>query len=349
MTKTWIVVPNQNGLRFLPECLESVRERSANATVCLVDNSSSDGSVEYVRKRHPEVHLIELELNLGFVQATNLGLLAGLQAGAEHFALLNNDTRVSAGWLVALEAAANDDASLGIIGSWQNDFSGNPSPRTKAILGRVGRCRESHHEQHQPADGGTRGIVPPYESSPSLIDADWVEGSCLWMRRAVLEQVGFLDPLFAPAYFEEIDFCRRARRAGWRVAMATNSVIEHFGAGSSQTSPARKRQRILSERNYLIYHAADPNRNSAMSLASLFSTVVRRGLKALRRRELSLAEWAKAVAEVTPRMPGIAAKNARDRQNRPCPVLGDRSLSTLEQRYYADRVAEMELTPTRST
>jgi GT2 family glycosyltransferase len=165
------------------------------------------------------------------------------------------------------------------------------------------------------------------------------------MRRAVLEQVGFLDPLFAPAYFEEIDFCRRARRAGWRIAMATNSVIEHFGAGSSQTSLARKRQRILSERNYLIYRAANPERHAATALVA---TVLRRGLKALIRKELSLAELAQAVAEVAPRMSGIAAKNARDRGNRPCPVLGDASLSTLEQRYYADRVAEMELTPTRS-
>ena len=285
--KTWIVVPNQNGLRFLPECLQSVREHSANATVCLVDNSSSDGSVEYVRTHHPEVHLIELEMNLGFVQATNLGLLAGLQAGAEHFVLLNNDTRVTAGWLDALEASADVDARLGIIGSWQNDFDGNPSPRTKVILssdnvalvrppetsgtskavvggrtsvelmlgpssddtGTAANHAQSRNDELQAAEP-----VPPN----LIIDADWVEGSCLWMRRAVLEKVGFLDPLFAPAYFEEIDFCRRARRAGWRVAMATNSVIEHFGAGSSQTSPARKRQRILSERNYLIYHAADP-------------------------------------------------------------------------------------------
>src|SRR5215207_9040108 len=124
---------------------------------------------------------------------------------------------------------------------------------------------------------------------PPLIDADWVEGSCMWIRRQVLEQVGYLDPLFAPAYFEEVDFCRRARRAGWRVAMSTESVIEHFGAGSSQTSPARRRQRILNERNYLIYHAVDPERHA---LRTLLGKTIRRGLKALRHNELSLSEWA---------------------------------------------------------
>jgi GT2 family glycosyltransferase len=283
-----------------------------------------------------------------------------LNAGAESFVLLNNDTRVSAGWLDAIETAVANEPELGVVGAWQNDFDGNPSPRTKAILATAGLQgdemasggRESpgaaRFSETAPSNGRRQGTHVPRSPEetigiPSLVDADWVEGSCLWMRRAVLEQVGFLDPLFAPAYFEEVDFCRRARRAGWRVAMATNAVIEHFGAGSSQTSPARKRQRILNERNYLIYHAADPDCNSAASMATLLGRAIRRGLKAWRRREIGLGEWARAVAQLTPRMPGIAAKNARDRRNRPCPILGDQSLSTLEQRYYADRVAEMEL------
>ena len=322
--KTWIVVPNQNGLKFLPDCLRSVREHSPCATICFVDNASTDGSIEFVRRHHPEVQLIELEMNLGFVQATNLGLLAGLNAGADAFVLLNNDTRVTSGWLEAIESAAANDAAVGVVGAWQNDFSGNPSPRTKAVV-------------------ATAGLG---DSFPTVVDADWVEGSCLWMRREVLEQIGYLDPVFAPAYFEEVDFCRRARRAGWRVVMATNSIIEHFGAGTSQTSPARTRQRILNERNYLIYHAANPD---CHAMSKLVGTAVRRCLKAFTRKELSLGEWVRAVAEIPTRMPGIAAKNARDRRNRPCPVLGDRSLSTLEQRYYADRVAEMELNPTRSS
>jgi len=94
MSKSWIIVPNQNGLRFLPDCLRTLREHSPGAAVCLVDNASTDGSLEYVRERHPDVHVVELELNLGFVQATNLGLLAGMRAGADYFVLLNNDTLV---------------------------------------------------------------------------------------------------------------------------------------------------------------------------------------------------------------------------------------------------------------
>jgi len=321
MTKPWIVIPNQNGLRFLPDCLRTLREHSPDAAVCLVDNASTDGSLDYVRERHPDVQIIELEMNLGFVQATNLGLLAGQKAGAEHFILLNNDTLVTEGWLDALQAAAAADPTLGIIGAWQNDFYGSPSPRTRVTV----------------RAAGLDGREP--DALPKLVDADWVEGSCVLVRREVLEQIGFLDPLFAPAYFEEVDFCRRARRAGWRVAIASNAIIEHFGAGSSQTTPARKRQRVLNERNYLIYQAVDPERHSMLAL---LAATIRRGLKAWRRREVSLGEWAKAVAQISPRLFGIAAKNARDRRNRPCPILGDQSLSTLEQRYYADRVAAME-------
>jgi GT2 family glycosyltransferase len=286
-----------------------------DAVACVVDNASTDGSVEYIRQTFSGATVLPLARNLGFVQATNLGLLAGLEAGAESFVLLNNDTRVRRGWLDALRSAAERRPDFGVFGAWQVDFEGKPSPRTSAI------ARAS-------ADAG-------------VVETDWVEGSCLWMRRVVLEKVGFLDPLFAPAYFEEIDFCRRARRAGFRVGLAVDSVIEHFGAGSSLADAGKRRQRILNERNYLVYHAADPERRGLGRLGELALRTMRHGWKAARRGEITMSEWATAAAGVSMRLPGIWAKARRDRRNWPCPILGNRSLSTPEQRYYAECVARI--------
>ena len=320
MAAPWILIPNQNGMRWLPACLGSLAATlPPEVTVCVIDNGSQDGSCEFLRREFPQVKLLELELNLGFVQATNLGILAAKRANAEAALLLNNDTRVSGDWYARLKATADANPDYGILSPWQNDFEGNASPRTKAIVGDVAR-----------------------ETAPEVVATDWVEGSCFWIKRAVLEQVGYLDPLFAPAYFEEMDFCRRAGRAGFKVGVATRSVIEHHGAGTSMAGEARSRQRVLCERNYLLYHAAGAVGGFAPALRTLVGKTLRHGLKKWRAGELSLAEWAKAMTGIPGRWQGIRAKAARDGRNWPCTILGDQSPSTPEHRYYARTAARLE-------
>jgi GT2 family glycosyltransferase len=320
MNGPWIIIPTRNGLRWLPECLGRLHDTVPDsATILVVDNASTDGSVQYVEQHHPRVRVMRLSRNLGFVQATNLGILAGRQRGAESFVLLNNDTRVHPDWWRALHQVAESQPSFGILGSWQTDFDGHPSPRTQAIV----------------AHAGLSGIEP----LPTIIPTDWVEGSCLWIRREALDQIGYLDPLFAPAYFEEIDWCRRARRAGWQIGLVPSSRIEHYGAGSSLEQSERHQQRILNERNYQLFHAANPN-VSDIYLSSLKRSI-RHGIKAWRQRRLSLREWATAWVGFARRFGALAEKRKRDRQNRPCPILGNRAIYSAEQRYYAASVHRM--------
>jgi GT2 family glycosyltransferase len=316
MSAPWILIPNRDGLRWLPECLGSLAATiPLGVEICVVDNASTDGGKEYIRSNFPGVRLLELEMNLGFVQAVNLGVLAAQKARAEAVLLHNNDTRVRGDWYERLADAVRRNRAYGIVGPQQVDFAGNVSRRTRAIL-----------------DSASQ---PLREVEPT----GWVEGSCMWIRAEIFDRIGYLDPVFAPAYFEEIDFCRRARRNGIGVGLATGSTIEHHGAGTSLRGPARRRQRILSERNYLVYHASSPQLTSASSLATLASRAVAHGVKAWRRGDLSLGEWAAALAELPGRLPGIAAKVHRDAENRPCSILGDRSPCTPEQRYYAACVA----------
>ncbi|MGL4463856.1 MAG: glycosyltransferase, partial [Planctomycetia bacterium] len=134
----WIVIPNNDGHAWLAGCLPTLFPTrptvNVDATVLVVDNASRDGSLAYLDESFPQVERLALEMNLGFVQATNLGVLKALSAGADAVVLLNNDVRCGRGWLDALTAVARRRPDFGVLGAWQTDFDGEPSPRTKAIV-----------------------------------------------------------------------------------------------------------------------------------------------------------------------------------------------------------------------
>src|SRR5687768_808758 len=103
MAGTWILIPNRNGMRWLPGCLGTLGITvPVHTPVLIIDNGSTDGSTEYIAREFPEVEMLKLKINLGFVQAMNLGILQAQKGGADSVVLLNNDTRVSHGWYTKL-------------------------------------------------------------------------------------------------------------------------------------------------------------------------------------------------------------------------------------------------------
>lgn len=323
MADTWVLIPNLNGRHWLPECLGTLSASIAHhdARVLFVDNASTDGSQEFVSEHFPHVQLLALDRNLGFVHAMNLAILNACQQGAKQVVLLNNDTKLSPDWLDKLLDAAARYPQYGILGVYQKDFQNAPSPRTQAIVRRWNPTLD----------------VP----LPELIDADWVEGSCIMIASWVFERIGYLDPLFAPAYFEEVDFCRRAREADIDVGLVTTSMIWHFGAGTSNDGPGRSRQRVLSERNYLLYHAARPSQRLG-TLGSLLRKAIVHGGKQVVERKLTLREWLLAVAGLPNRYPALHAKVNRDRGGIACPILGTKIPDDGDQRAAARWIEQIQ-------
>ncbi|MBU4076011.1 MAG: glycosyltransferase family 2 protein [Euryarchaeota archaeon] len=110
-----VIIVNYNGKQYLKNCLSSLSAQSYPAIeVIFVDNASSDGSVEYVRKEFPSVRIIESKKNLGFAKGNNLGIR---EARGELIATLNNDTEVSSRWLEELVSAMNSDKKVGMCAS----------------------------------------------------------------------------------------------------------------------------------------------------------------------------------------------------------------------------------------
>jgi GT2 family glycosyltransferase len=202
-------------------CLQSVVEvRDIPLEVVVIDNASTDRTTELL-DRVDGVRVIRNDRNEGFLKAVNQGVAA---ARGEHILLLNNDAVLRAGSLVAAYDTLSADDSIGAVGGRIVLLDGRLQ-EAGSIVWRDGSCLG--YARDQAADCGEAMFVR---------DVDYCSGAFLLFRRATFQSLGGFDEVFAPAYYEEVDFCVRLRQSGLRVVYEPRAVIDHFEFGSSTTS-----------------------------------------------------------------------------------------------------------------
>jgi GT2 family glycosyltransferase len=184
--------------------------------IIVVDNGSTDGSADFVAERYPQVRLIRNERNLGFAAGNNVGLRA---ATGDVLVLLNQDTVVQAGWLAALTDTLQSDPEIGIAGSKAFYPDGN----IQHAGGRVSTRGEGIHHGYRREDTG---------QFDRMWEVDFVTAAALAITRQAFEAIGELDEGFTPAYYEDVDWCYRAREAGFRVVYVPQAVLIHKEAST---------------------------------------------------------------------------------------------------------------------
>ena len=207
-----------------------LRPSSLKREIIVLDNASADGSAEMVAAKFPEAKLIRNAENLGFARANNIGIAAST---GRYVLLLNSDTIVPPGALEALVAFMDAHPQAAACSPRLRQLDGAPQPYafgcdpSPGYLLRRGLARALFRRPlHDWA------VAEP-------IQVDWVSGACLLVRRAVIEQVGALDEAMF-MYFEDNDWCRRMRLAGWQVWYVPTAAITHIGgAGLKQNPRAR--------------------------------------------------------------------------------------------------------------
>jgi len=235
-----ILIINHNGKEWLPPLYESVRNNGyPGSRIYLVDNCSSDGSVDTTLAHYPEVSVIRMPENLGYCMAYNIAMDQAFADGCEWVIWANNDILLEADCLKELARVAQNDPRIGVLGpaflAWEGD-----DPNYYMV---------GNHPQAIPAMRSKSGEPIPVE---------WVEGSFLMVSRRCVESVGPLDP-FLYFYWEETDFCRRARHQGWRVVLVPSALARHYAGGwSAHKEENRVSVNQLQSRNYYIYKLANP-------------------------------------------------------------------------------------------
>ncbi|MSR31425.1 MAG: glycosyltransferase family 2 protein [Gemmataceae bacterium] len=216
-----VIVVNFNGKKFLQACLSSLENQDypkERLECILVDNGSTDGSVELVESSFPWVHLVEAGKNLGFAGGNNLGMRV---ARGDFFALLNNDTETPPDWVSSLVQAIQHSPSFGMGASkilLHHDHGIINS--TGLILLPDGRGKDrGFHERD----------LGQFEKTDEVFGAC---GAGVLLRREMLEEIGLFDErLFM--YYEDLDLAWRAKRAGWKCVYAPKARVYHIHCGSS--------------------------------------------------------------------------------------------------------------------
>jgi GT2 family glycosyltransferase len=213
-----IIVLNYNSRDDTLACLRSLEHLTYLYTeIIVVDNGSTDGTVDAVREQFPNITLIPTGANLGFTGGNNVAIRYALDKGSDYIMLLNNDTIVAPDMIDMLLRAMDQDPALGVVGPLIYYFdqpevvwsAGGSIDWQRGITHMTGIGEE---------DKGQFGQEPRY--------VDFVTGCALLARRAVWEQVGLLDDHFF-MYYEETEWCVRVNRAGFKIAQVPTAMMWH--------------------------------------------------------------------------------------------------------------------------
>ncbi|MFZ0925937.1 MAG: glycosyltransferase family 2 protein [Halobacteriota archaeon] len=242
-----IVILNWNGKEDTAKCLDSLTAITyPNYTILVVDNGSTDGSVEFLSERYSHIQIARNNSNIGFGAGNNIGIELALSMGADYVLLLNNDTTVDAHFLDYLVQEAERDRRIGFAGPkiyrlYEGEAAEYAVWKTfgwkRMPLDAVERTTLLHSAggsfnawlgkiRHR---GAAEFDVGQYDEQKVV---DFVEGSCVLVRRDVINRIGLLDASYF-TYLEDVDWCLRGQRAGYATVFVPRAKIWHKGSKSS--------------------------------------------------------------------------------------------------------------------
>lgn len=225
----FVIIPNFNGQDFLKDCLNSLNNSDSSITeenIIIVDNASSDNSLNILKIFFPKVIVLKQKTNLGFAGGVNVGINYAINHNAEFVVLLNNDTVVAKNWGMNLLKSIRTEQKIGATASKIISFS---PPHTIDSTGDF----YSTWGLPFPRGRGNQNINKYDELDPLIFGSS---GGASVYRVKMLKEIGLFDEDFF-AYYEDVDLSFRARLAGWDITYEPKAVVYHkIGATSSKIS-----------------------------------------------------------------------------------------------------------------
>ncbi|WP_404783325.1 glycosyltransferase family 2 protein [Altericista sp. CCNU0014] len=227
-----VVILNCNGKQLTEICVRSVLAASyPNKTPILVDNASTDGSVECIRALYPDVIILQQVENLGVAGGRNSGFREAARCGYDYILSLDNDARIDPQAIDALVAIAESDPTIGILGP--KTYEDDGSDRIQCVGGRITYTQNVCSERG--AGERDRGQYDRVE------DVDYFPGFGFMAKREVFERLNFVDESFYGYGHEDTDFGVRAKALGYRIVYVPDAVIWHKGSATIGNYSPRKK------------------------------------------------------------------------------------------------------------
>lgn len=245
-----VILLNWNGLTDTLECLQSIEKSKTqrlSLSVYVADNASQKDELAVITQKYPNVIGLQNDANLGYSGGNNVAIQKALDDGCEYICLLNNDTTV--------DSELFQNLYEGLV---SNNFD-LASPKIYFYKG-----DEYHKSQYKKSELGTviwyaggrndwNNIIPSHRGVDEVDhgqfdrdgETDFATGCCMLIKRDVIEKIGLLDDSYI-AYFEDNDFCMRARNAGFTIGYCGQPFMWHKNAGSSGGSGSKKQSDLVS-------------------------------------------------------------------------------------------------------
>ncbi len=214
----YIIILNWNGFKDTIECVKSCSKLTySHFRILVVENGSTDNSETVLREHFPNIEIIQTGSNLGFAGGNNVGIRHALTQGAEYVWLLNNDTTVDEDALPALVGTAESDLSIGMVGSKILLYDKQETIWFAGALHTPDRPYRPLHRGFLEKDRGQ------YDET---VETCFITGCSLLVKRKLIEDIGVLaEELFL--YFEDTDWCTRAKAGNWRLMYSPPSRVFH--------------------------------------------------------------------------------------------------------------------------
>jgi GT2 family glycosyltransferase len=249
---SFVILVNWNGKAVTLDCLDSLAEISyPHLRVVVVDNASGDGSVEEIKKRHPEVVVLEQRQNLRFAGGNNAGMRYALDHGAELVCLLNNDTTVDRDFLTHLVSRMQSDAKIGAVAP-KIYYHADPN-RIWFAGGEISMWTGTmRHTGIREVDAGQ------YDVSREI---DYASGCCILTSKEVIGKAGILDDSYF-MYTEDADWCMRVRRAGYKIMYEPQAKVWHrlSVASGGHLSFYKMKNKFISNLRFFFRYASLPQK-----------------------------------------------------------------------------------------
>lgn len=227
----YVVILNWNLKEETAECVNSVlRSDYSPFRVLIVDNGSTDGSVEFFRSEFPDLEIIANQENLGCAAGNDVGIEHALCRDADYVLLLNNDAIIDRGSLREMVAVGESEIEIGILA---------PLILRHNNQDKIWYLGHREHRLLPIPRGLTKGQVNKCQFASAII-VDYVSGCAMLVKRGVFEGIGLLDPTYF-MYYEDADFCRRARTAGFKIAVVPSAKAWHKVSLSARKAGASSR------------------------------------------------------------------------------------------------------------
>jgi GT2 family glycosyltransferase len=213
------VIVSYNALRWIDKCISSLLQSNIATQVVLIDNASTDGTVEYVREKFTSIKIFEQQKNLGFGQANNVGLKYALTQNAEFVFLLNQDAWIDSNTLEGLIEQAKRNSAYAILSPFHKTYDGQGTEFyfNDFVI--------KHYTPKLLNDLELRQLDTIYET-------EFVHAACWLLPIKTLTSVGGFDPLFFH-YSEDNDYVQRVRKYGLKIGVIPQFNVYHFGTNAA--------------------------------------------------------------------------------------------------------------------